>query len=251
MAADFAQWTDRLIRRLAALHDWQQRIILFAQNISKLDPDEAALAFAQLLQIGICRNKKNAPIAVESAILALAFRQWPHEHLIRTREAAAALEDRLPGTFLSEIDVSLPEMGGELPVPDYSNGGRPLTLGERRSVASCPNRKLIEKAMRDPHPMVTTKLLRNPKLTENDVIFMASKRPVSTAVLVEIALHLRWRSSRRICHSLLFNPALTNGVKLTLMPGLDITILKEISCDENFSPLIKETATRIISYRKL
>src|SRR5688572_8898608 len=63
----------------------------------------------------------------------------------------------------------------EARVPDYGKG-RPLTLGERKSIARRPRRDLIERALGDPHPEVIRLLLQNPRLTEADVIRICARR---------------------------------------------------------------------------
>src|SRR6186713_886130 len=53
----------------------------------------------------------------------------------------------------------------ELPVPDYG-GGRPLSVGERKSIARRPTRLQLERLLHDPHPLVIAQLLSAPGLTE-------------------------------------------------------------------------------------
>jgi hypothetical protein len=91
-------------------------------------------------------------------------------------------------------------------VPDYGKG-RPLTLGERKSLARRPDRAAFDRLLHDPHPDVIHNLLRNPRLTEDDVIRLASMRPARADVLAELARHPRWSARPRVRLSIVLNPA--------------------------------------------
>ena len=90
-------------------------------------------------------------------------------------------------------------------VPDYGRG-RTLTLGERKSLARRQDRDFLARLLLDPHPEVIRQLLRNPRVTEDDVIRLASKRPCRPDVLTEIARSVRWIHRSRIRLSVILNP---------------------------------------------
>lgn len=89
--------------------------------------------------------------------------------------------------------------------PDYGRG-RPLTLGERKALARRPNRETLERLLLDPHPHVIRGLLRNPRLTEDDVVRLAARRPNRTAVLAEIARSTKWIHRGRVRLAVILNP---------------------------------------------
>ena len=62
-------------------------------------------------------------------------------------------------------------------------GTRPLTLGERKSLARSWDRTVLERLLIDPHVDVVRLLLDNPHLTEDDVLRIATARQASAAVL--------------------------------------------------------------------
>jgi hypothetical protein len=90
-------------------------------------------------------------------------------------------------------------------IPDYGRG-RTLTLGERKSLARRQDRDFLARLLLDPHPDVIRQLLRNPLMTEDDVIRLASKRPCRPDVLAEIARSVRWIHRARIRLSIILNP---------------------------------------------
>jgi len=90
-------------------------------------------------------------------------------------------------------------------MPDYSFG-RPLTLGERKSLARKHDRHLLARLLTDPHPDVIRGLLKNPRLTEDDLVRLIARRPSRPDVLAEIARATRWVHRSRVRLALLLNP---------------------------------------------
>ncbi len=90
-------------------------------------------------------------------------------------------------------------------VPDYGTG-RPLTLGERKSLARRPDRNMLERLLLDPHPDVIGRLLRNPRLTEDDVVRLAARRPARPEIQSEIARSTKWVHRARVRMALILNP---------------------------------------------
>jgi len=85
--------------------------------------------------------------------------------------------------------------------------GRPLTLGERKSLARRPDRDTMQRLVVDPHPDVIRRLLSNPRVLEDDVVRMAARRPGRSDVLTEIARSTRWVHRPRVRMALVLNPA--------------------------------------------
>jgi hypothetical protein len=111
-----------------------------------------------------------------------------------------------------EIDPSEPR------IPDYVKG-RPLTLGERKSLARRPDRDTIDKLLQDPHPDVIARLLKNPRLTEDDVVRLSARRPGRPDVLAEIARTPHWLHRSRVRLALMLNPD-TPAELAALLSGL-------------------------------
>jgi len=94
------------------------------------------------------------------------------------------------------------------PVTHLPNDGRsrPLTLGERKSLARRPDRETMQRLLHDPHPDVIRRCLRNPRMTEDDVVRLSARRPGRGDVLAEIA-RSRWVHCPRVRIALVLNPA--------------------------------------------
>ncbi len=84
---------------------------------------------------------------------------------------------------------------------------RPLSLGERKSLARTSDRMLLARALRDPHPDVVQILLLNPGLTEDSVIRIAARRPTPPETQCTITRDPRWAYRPRVRAALAQNPA--------------------------------------------
>ncbi len=89
--------------------------------------------------------------------------------------------------------------------PDYGYG-RPLTLGERKSLAKRPDRNLLERLLADPHPDVIRSVLRNSRLTEDDVVRFVARHPGRPELLTEVARFPKWVHRPRVRLALVLNP---------------------------------------------
>jgi hypothetical protein len=84
--------------------------------------------------------------------------------------------------------------------------GRVLTLGERKWLARRPDRDTMQRMLADPHPDVIRRCLTNPRLTEEDVLRLVSRRPGRGEVLAEVA-RSPWARRPRVRLALVLNPA--------------------------------------------
>ncbi len=245
---EITNWYKNLTKQLIALSDARQRIILFADSISSLEPTLASPALNHVLAAGFCLRSRPSVITAEAALLAIAKNAWLGEHRERTYQTSITDGAQLTSIFLRDAAGNSPDEEDDdtsIPVPVY-NPSRPLTLGERRSLASKPDRSIIEKAICDPHPKVVAKLLDNPKLTENDVVYIATRRPSPIEVLKVVSLHRRWRPNKRIARALVYNPSTPRDAALTLLPGLDKQTVAKIAKDIHLDGLIREAAAKFL-----
>lgn len=235
-----------LAARLENLSEWNQRAIVFGETFSAMAPEVASQAFSRIVTSTFGIRESGHKILAQSATLAMVASSWDREHRTHTREAAAGQGDEPTSVFL--VTPEIPDDEDEdLEVPDYG-AGRPLTLGERKSFATQPDRRILEMAMRDPHPRVASRVLDNPTLTENDVVRIAARRPQAPSVLAEIALHTRWRLRARVAMSLVNNPGMPPSTGLSLLPFLTVTDARQVCEDNKIVQSLKEGAACLLDH---
>ncbi len=218
LARSAAQRADALIRTTCALPEAALRAAYMRDLL--LRSQLRTLAF--VLDV-VCARAAQAEETAREALVALVD-ALNHEscvaavHLLREEASGVphlALERlvRKPVSIMPARDVGRPE---DDRIPDYGKG-RPLTLGERKSLARKPSRENTERLLRDPHPDVIRMLLVNPKVTEDDVLVMAARRPSRPDVLTQIARSPRWTHRPRIRIALILNPDTPLDVSVPLV----------------------------------
>lgn len=225
-----ASAAHELQRRCASIHD---RALRFAVVRDALLRSPASLA-VELVELALESPDDVSLLgAVALGLDELAPRRAAAAWLARAagRDLAAAMLESTPPT------EGLPE----LRVPDFG-GGRPLTLGERKSLARRRDRNVLARVLRDPSPDVVRILLENPALTEADVVRLAARRPIDPRVLLALVADLRWVIRPAVRKSLVQNPWTPLDVALRLLPHLTRSELSELERAADLRDPLRELA---------
>jgi hypothetical protein len=238
--------SDRWKRILLALPDVRLRIDWLDAQVQS----EPAEALAPLLDVIIGESEVSEPRARE-ALLTIAL--WV------AGTAREADLDRLRHTALDRRLLSLQRVIRRVPspsqapqtsearIPDYG-AGRELTLGERRNLARRADRQGFDALLRDPHPMVVSELLANPKTTEDDVIRIAALRPARPSSIEAIA-RTRWLTRPRVRMSVLLNPGSPPAIALPLVGLCRRAELLELSRSADVPTILRITANELVERR--
>lgn len=143
--------------------------------------------------------------------------------------------------FSSEVDEASEAAAAPRPLVP---GTRPLTLGERKSLARTWKRDVIERLVVDPHVDVVGLLLRNPRLTEADVLRIATSRRASAAVLTLVLEARRWNCRPRVRRALIRNPNFPESSALRLVGLLNRTELREFRADPALPDRVRAAVRR-------
>jgi hypothetical protein len=233
---------DALVRATLALADASLRVAHLRGLIRDAPPGELAAG----LEVLCARAEQVEPRAREclvSLVDALAGNEPSLRAAVqRLREEAAgesllALE-RLLRSPLSASSLPPAEPPSKEYVPDYGKG-RPLTLGERKSLARKPDRDMLARLLLDPHPDVIHRLLANPRLTEDDVIRLATKRPCRPEVLAEIVRSEKWLHRSRVRIAIVLNPSTPIDLGAPIVSLLMRQELKLVAEATAVAPLIR------------
>lgn len=228
------------IRVILSLREPQLRVDWLRQALAQRSGGEGARLLNRL-----CADSERGHVAAREVALAVALllvQSGPDELLVELRRQA---EQRRLLSLERLVSVA-PESArtSEAPaaaVPDYG-AGRELTVGERRSLARRPNREAFERLLRDPHPLVMRQLLDNPKLTEDDVVRLAAKRPARKEILGVLCQHLRWLVRRRVRLVLILNPGTPAWMAKPLLSACSRAELRLVMSCTELSGCLRATA---------
>jgi hypothetical protein len=206
---------DRLRRVLLSLPDISLRVAWLRAHLTELRDGDAAELLSRLCEDGERADPESREALLVVAMVLAADAHTPfverlRHHADERRLLSLARLLRRGDDAISGRARAVP------PIPDYG-AGRELTVGERRSLARSPNRRVLEKLLRDPHPLVLRQLLGNPRLTEDDVVRLAARRPLHGAIVDALAESPRWLRRPRIRLTLLLNPGTPETVSMPLL----------------------------------
>ena len=183
----------------------------------------------------VCERAEQAEVAAREALVAIvdALNTEGMEDVVQRLREEAAGRSLLALERLVRQPVHLAPGGGEADAKSrrdkipFDGRGRPLTLGERKSLARRPDRDTMQRLVADPHPDVIHRLLRNPRVLEDDVVRMAARRPGRSEVLAEIARSTKWVHRPRVRMALVLNPSTPAAIAariagLLLRPELEL-----------------------------
>ena len=230
---------QELLGRLMAILDPCARATKIATFISEAPARRAALWLEM-----VCREARGDGPMREAARLVLSDWATVKGMLTpRTISEARVIAEELGLDLVAQLlDNGNPQKGHREmrePSPSHPKG---LTLGERRALARRISPRIIETLLMDPDPGVIRRLLWNPRVTETEVLKIASRNPVSPSILREVALCPRWMSRYRVKLALVLNPFCPLSVSLSLVKLILHQDLPTVFHKEDLNPRLREEA---------
>lgn len=125
-----------------------------------------------------------------------------------------------------------------------------ITLGQRRSMSKGPVKDLLDRLLSDPDPMVVANLLDNPRVTEKEVLKIASKRPNSPEILRMISVHRKWSKRYEVKRAVASNPYALPNTSIAILGALMTQDLKQIAGDKALHPAVQLSAADIVKERE-
>jgi len=196
----------------------------------------------------ICNKAKGKDLAYLKAYSALP-------ELLRSAAFSREKISRLRAVARQEDYSEVLQMLLDLPprkIPPSNPKGqedpflKDLTLGHRKSLAKTQKIPLLRKLLKDQDPMVICSLLLNPRLTESEVLKIASLQPTSPRVLEEVFRQAKWIARYRVKRALVCNPYCPPSIAVHLLKFLLLSDLREIVQFENLHLSVREAAYDLV-----
>jgi hypothetical protein len=124
--------------------------------------------------------------------------------------------------------------------------GKEIPLGERKSLARRPNRRVLERLLTDPHPQVIRHLLGNPHLTEMDIVALLSVRPGRSATIETLAEFPNWLVCSKIRMAITYHPASPSHITVPLVALATRPELQEIADSPSVHVVLRATAQEFL-----
>jgi hypothetical protein len=221
---------NALIDALAGLEVGSTGDVAAAKAISRLDAVEAVHALRVLVA-----KAKSSPRAGKALVLATRALSWGPDEFF-SPEARGRVFDAATEFGVSEVAALFVRSAPALEVdPDLVEQPDPvigqLTLGHKKMLARKVDGDRIARFAMEPDARVIRELLFNPRLTEEQVVRIAARRPARVPVLMEIWRARSWCVRRNVCRALAMNPYTPPEVGLKILPQLERADLLAIAGD--------------------
>lgn len=209
----------------------------------------------QLVHMVASIGDAKARVGLLRSMLPAVSRDELHETMRALVERAGMRDSGAQVTLLALTEA----IGGDPRAPETRGGGeveslyradwgtgRPLTLGERKNLARRPDRRLLERALRDGHPDVVAQLLVNPRLTEADVTRMCAAPSAQPGALRQVFAAPRWAMRPGVRCAIASNPNSPVEIALALVPLLGRRELRDVAGDARLANRVRERAIEIL-----
>lgn len=245
LRGEMRKLAERLAATLASVHEDAMRLHLLGETMAGLDP-EAGAVFLDVIWSDMGAGRRGFAAAFQDVATLDRL------EAVLSRDALAAIHFALASLGYAETRRLLER---DREVPPGANGEpddarRPAEpLGARISMARRPAPRLIERLMADPDHRVIAALLRNPRLTEQEVVALAASRRASARALEAIAGDARWARRYGVALALVNNPRTPTRIALALLPGLLRQDLVEVAEMGRLRPEVRDRARSLLDLR--
>ena len=168
----------------------------------------------------------------------------------RYEELTAETPEEHAANFKRIIEYERLEMG-EVPAERVSLIKRVMFMNakDRVKLAMKGDREARSILIRDSNRVVATAVIKNPRVTDQEVEAIAAMRTVADEVLRLIALNRAWARSYSIIHNLVRNPRTPLPTVINTLPRIRTKDLKSLSQNRNVSESARRHAQRLSNAR--
>jgi hypothetical protein len=171
-------------------------------------------------------------------------------------EAGPAIIDDVQSSFLDDIGFSddlveeSEEDIGEARRESLLHTIKQMNIAERVKLAILGNREARTILVRDPNRIVAGAVLKNPRLTDMEIINIAQSKTVDEDILREISMSRRWAKIYQVKVALVNNPKTPSHVSLHLIRHLRDREVRALLWNKNLPGVITSTAKRIMQEKR-
>ena len=236
-----------LVLHLSGHKEKRLRASSLEEKLRRLEPEE----IAEILNF-ICNKAKRKDLASLKAYNALPelllSGTFNREKISQLRAVARQKDyDEVLQMLMDLPPQKIPPSSAEGPEDPFL---KDLTLGHRKSLTKTPKMTVLRKLLKDQDPMIIRSLLLNPRLTESEVLKIASLRPTSPRILEEVFHNATWVARYRVKKALVYNPYSPPSIAVHLLKFLLLSDLREIAQLENLHLAVKEVAHQLLRERR-
>ncbi|MGE4497173.1 MAG: hypothetical protein AB7E48_04775 [Deferribacterales bacterium] len=225
------------------------------------------------LFVFLCRMMKNSPefFAAASANKGLradiftAFAQSAEEEILENLADADILVDEpslavllLKNPFLSDRTAArVRDISGWQPDPEAKKELEENLYGQIQKMSTSQKIKLASKGnkqargllVRSPNKQISSAVMRNPRMTEDEVEFLVKNKSTSEHIFREVALNKEWMKSYTIISAMAKNPKTPLDITMGLVGRLMSQDVELLARSKEVPATLRQTAARIVEQK--
>jgi hypothetical protein len=120
-----------------------------------------------------------------------------------------------------------------------------MSIKDRVMLAIKGTREARTILVRDPNRIVAGAVLRNPRLTDQEIETIASVKTVPEDVLRQIGMNRSWTRAYPVIHNLVRNPRTPIAISLGFLNRIQTRDLRALSTNKNIPDVIRSTTYRL------
>jgi hypothetical protein len=124
-----------------------------------------------------------------------------------------------------------------------------MGIKDRVKYAMKGDREVRNILIRDSNRIVSEAVIKNPKITDQEVEKIAAMRTVSSDILRQIGSSRQWLRSYSIIHNLARNPRTPMPIIMSIIPRLMPKDLKSLGTNRNVPDAVRQQAARLSAIR--
>ncbi len=242
---DYRKIIQSFISEIASIQDITMRAHRFSERIVKYGFKEISYILHEILKGNAEAKPKHRMVYISlirnrDIISIIGYDEIVAVYDYSKQQGFDMVTDFLKGSTVrrkSDIEAQTSPLSAKL---------KHLTLGEKKALARQKDYDQLEFLLFDNDPVVIENILLNPKLTEEDVIKVASNKASPREVLEVIFKSNKWISRYRIKKALVFNNNTPIDISLNLCNFLLKKDLKFIIKQSNLDTSIVERAKSVL-----
>jgi hypothetical protein len=234
----------RWLSRAAAVATHSLRFGLWCEALRTYPPRRAA----DLIDFVVLNTRSSS--SAKEAYLPLVDRRSLLERvgpgkLFDILEAARAAE--LRGCQLALFSSGRPQVADE-PGPPPDPISAQLSLGHQKTFARGTRSPIMERLLKSHDPDVVREILRNPRLREEEVVAIASRRPTTDEVFTYLGAAPKWIARISVQRAVVMNPYAAPSLSMALLVCLPAQDLREVQRDKKLHPAVRDGAREVLSW---
>lgn len=121
-----------------------------------------------------------------------------------------------------------------------------MSVSQKVKAALKGNKQVRTLLLRDPNKLVSGAVMKNPRLTESEVVHISASRSVSDDIIREVTRNREWMKMYAVKVNLANNPKTPIGISVRLIPHLRLKDLRTLSSNKNVPSAVARNAKKIV-----